>query len=172
MKIFLLSTLLFFSPSAFSQSTALYDAYGALNVDNQFKITKNALLKAPTIEKELLPSIYNNLKYPAEARENNFGGIVIVKFTCFSGKTSFEIVKYSDGVFKNAVDRFLKLRPEKYFYDKIGKYGDILFYLPIKFQMINGRFKETLSVNKMLTIEAIDAAPEAVVIDDSVLIKK
>jgi len=32
--------------------------------------------------------------------------------------------------------------------------------------MISGRFKKTLSRNKMLTIEAIDVAPEKVVFDE------
>ncbi len=166
MKAFLLSILLLVSSDSFSQSTILYNADGTLKADEQFRITKEVLLKAPVIEKELLASVYNNLKYPAAAKENNFGGMVIVKFTSMSGKTSFEIAKSSEDVFKDAITRFFKSKPEQYLVNKIGKHGDIVFYLPIKFQMINGRFKETLSTNKALTIEAIETAPDTVVISD------
>ncbi|MFD0752010.1 hypothetical protein ACFQZS_17785 [Mucilaginibacter calamicampi] len=154
----------------FGQSTSLYNADGTLKADKQFKITKEVLLKAPVIEKELLASVYNNLKYPVMARENNYTGWVIVKFTSVGERVSFEIVKYKDEVFRDAVNQFFKSRPEGYLRSKIGGHGDIVFYLPIKFQMINNRFKKTLSTNKMLTIEAIEPAPDPVVTDGPVYI--
>lgn len=154
----------------FSQSSILYNANGALKADKQFKITIEALLKAPVIEKELLASVYNNLKYPTVAKENNYTGWVIVKFTSVNGRVSFEIVKYKDEIFRDAVNQFFKSRPEWYLRSKLGRHGDIIFYLPIKFQMINNRFKKTLSTNKMLTIETIETAPDPDVINDAVFI--
>ena len=166
----LIILLLLLPVIAFSQSTILYNADGTLKADKQFKITKEALQKAPIIEKELLASVYNNLKYPVVAKENNYTGWVIVKFTSVSGRVSFEIAKYEDEIFRDAVNQFFKSRPEGYLRSKIGRHGDIIFYLPIKFQMINDRFKKTLSANKMLTIEAIETAPDPVVSDDAVFI--
>ncbi|WP_457129462.1 hypothetical protein [Mucilaginibacter sp. HD30] len=153
-----------------SQSTTLYNANGTLKADKQYKITIETLLKAPVIEKDLLASVYNNLKYPAVAKDNNYTGWVIVKFTSVSGRVSFEIAKYQDEIFRDAVNQFFKSRPEWYLRSKLGMHGDIVFYLPIKFQMINDRFKKTLSTNKMLTIEAIEPAPDPIVTDDRVFI--
>lgn len=169
MKYFVL-LLLLLSNIAFSQPTILYNANGTLKADKQFKITKEVLQKAPIIEKELLASVYNNLKYPVAAKENNYTGWVIVKFSSVSGRVSFEIAKYEDEIFRDAVNQFFKSRPEWYLRSKLGQHGDIIFYLPIKFQMINDRFKKTLSTNKMLTIEAIETAPDPVVSDDAVFI--
>jgi|GEM_PF-3838647 len=169
MKVYLI-ILLLVPTAALGQSTILYNANGTLKADKQYKITIETLLKAPVIEKELLASVYNSLKYPAVAKENNYTGWVIVKFTSVSGRVSFEIVKYKDEIFRDAVNQFFKSRPEWYLRSKIGQHGDIIFYLPIKFQMINDRFKKTLSTNKMLTIETIETAPDPVVTNDAVFI--
>lgn len=149
----------------FSQSTSLYNSDGTLKADNQFKIDKETFEKAPIIEKELLASVYNRLSYPTIAKENNFGGSVIIKLMVKDGKTNFEIVKSSDIIFKEAVERFFKRLPESYLYSKIGYHGNIVFYLPVKFQMLKSRFKETLKHNKALTIEAVDVAPESIVVN-------
>ncbi len=155
----------------FSQSTALYNADASLKADRQFRITKDALSKMPAIEKDLLPTVYNNLKYPAVAKDNSYTGMAIVKFTVVKGQVSFEIVKFVDEIFKDVVNRFFKAMPEWQLRSKAGKHGDMVFYLPIKFQIIKDRFKKTLSANKMLTIEALEAVPDPIVTDDAVYIK-
>jgi len=151
----------------FSQSTILYKANGTLKADKQFSITIEMLLKAPIIEKELLASVYNKVRYPAMARENNIAGSVIVKLTTTDGNTRFEVVKSSDIVFKEALEGFFKGMSGSFLYPKAER-G--IFYLPIKFQLLKNRFKQTLKSNKMLTIEAIEPAPEMHVIDDAVYI--
>jgi hypothetical protein len=147
---------------AFSQSSILYNADGTLKADKQFKITKEMLIKAPAIEKDLLASVYNNVRYPAMAKENNITGSVIVKLVTTDGNTGFEIVKSSDIVFKEALERFFKGMPGTYLYSKAGYHGPGVFYLPIKFQLLKNRFNQTLKSNKVLTIEAIEPAPDTI----------
>jgi hypothetical protein len=160
-----LITLLLLLPAiGFSQSSILYNADGTLKADKQYKIDKETLANVPIIEKELLASVYNNIRYPAMAKENNFGGSVIVKLVTKDSNTNFEVVKSSDIVFKEALERFFKNMPESYLYSKVGYHGPGVFYLPIKFQMLKSRFKKTLTANKMLTIEALDVAPESHVV--------
>ncbi len=166
----LLTLLLLLPIVALSQSTSLYNADGTLKADPQFKITKEALQKAPGIEKELLATVYNGVKYPAMAKENNFGGTVIVKLAAVNGRVNFEVVKYSEEVFKYAVNKFFSSMPQWQLRSKVGKQGDVVFYLPIKFQIIEKRFKATLSANKMLTIEAVEHAPDTIRTDDAVKI--
>lgn len=165
----LITVLLLLPFLAFGQSTSLYNANGTLKADKQFKITKETLLKVPSIEKDLLAAVYNNLKYPTIARENNYTGMVVIKFTCVDGNIKFEIVKYNDEIFRDAVDRFFKSGSE--WSNRIARYGNFIFYLPIKFQILKNRFKETLSTNKMLTIEAIEPAHDVRVTQDIILIK-
>jgi hypothetical protein len=144
---------------AFSQSSILYNADGTLKADKQFKITKEMLIKAPAIEKNLLAAVYNNVRYPSMAKENNITGSVIVKLVTTAGNTGFEIVKSSDIVFKESLERFFK---GIYLYSKAGYHGPGVFYLPIKFQLLKNRFSQTLKSNKVLTIEAIEPAPDTI----------
>jgi hypothetical protein len=80
MKSFIL-IFIFLANLAYGQESLLYNSDKQLIADTTYTIDENSYNNLHSIEVVLLPNIYNNIKYPEIARENNQEGIVIVKIS-------------------------------------------------------------------------------------------
>jgi hypothetical protein len=118
-----------------SQSTNLYNADGTLKADSHFRINKTALKKTAEIEEQLIPFIYRRMRYPAGARENWLSGNLIVKFSAKKELVKYEVMTYTNSVFRDAILSFLKLQSQSNLFKMLGG-GKVTFYLPIAFVLI------------------------------------
>lgn len=119
----------------FSQSTSLYNNNGTLKADSHFRINKTALKKAAEIEEQLIPFICRRIRYPAVALENGLSGNLIVKFSTKKELVKYEVITYTDSVFKDAILSFLKLQAQSDLYKILGG-SRVTFYLPVAFVLI------------------------------------
>jgi len=112
--------------------------------------------------------IYNGIKYPEIARENNQEGIVIVcvsisnsinTFTFNIVKSDYEILKETINNYFSNISDFTKeqIKPEK---------GMITIYIPIMFKINQNKYIETLKQNKSVTIETNDIAKQTIIIKE------
>ena len=69
MKTYLLITLIILSKATLAQDSYLYKSNGKLIIDSTFSIDKNASLSLPFFEYQLLPTAFNNLKFPLLAKK-------------------------------------------------------------------------------------------------------
>jgi TonB family protein len=154
--------LLLLSNIASAQTSILYNNSRSLKVDNSFKIDEFTFSNIANIEKELLPRIYNAVRYPAMAKENNISGTVIIQLLINDGDGSFEIAKSSNKIFNDPALKALKsIYPQVVFPPK----GKLLLYVPLKFEVIQNTYKNTLNRNHAVTIQTNDAAPVTTVIN-------
>lgn|GEM_PF-4548207 len=151
MRIILL-LLIGWALNAQSQSTNLYNADGKLKADSRFRINKTVLKKAGEIEQQLMPFIYRRIRYPAVARENWLSGNLIVKFSAKKGLVKYEVMAYTDSVFRDAILSFLKLQSQSNLFKMLGG-GKITFYLPMAFVLIKD-FEERPDPPNYLIIKA------------------
>jgi outer membrane biosynthesis protein TonB len=162
----IISILALFSNFAIAQNSSLYSSARKLIADRSYSIDKNTFNNINTIEKVLLPLIYNNIKYPAVAKENGEQGVVIVQLL-IDNKTklyTYKIVEADAEVFKQPVMDFFS-RLSQYIRDEICPAGEsIQVYIPVKFFINQNSFKKALKKNHAVTIETNDIAPEVAII--------
>ena len=159
-----LTALILFSNIAVAQHSVLYDKNGKLIIDRSYSIDKNSYGKINLIEKYLLPAIYNNIKYPAVAREDGNEGVVIVQLSIDNKimSYSYKIMRADAEVFKQPVLSFFS-KLSKNIKDEICPPGQsILVFIPVKFFITQNSFKKSFQKNHSVTIETNDIAPEAV----------
>jgi len=154
----LILLFLFCSTVAFGQQSNLYRPDGKLIADTTYQVDENAYSCATTIEKMLLPRMYNAISYPAVAKENGIEGIVIVQMFVFQREFKYTVVRsdndylkapvvaYFDHLDKQTIDQ---IRPTK---------GYISFFIPIVFRIQKDQFKENLKKLGSLVIETNEAA--------------
>ena len=155
-----------FSNIAIAQHSALYHKNRQLIIDPSYSIDENTYSNISVIEKVLLPTIYNNIKYPEIARENGDEGIVIVQLSIDNKAMSYDykIIKSAAKIFNQPVMDFFG-RMSKYKRDEICPAGQsIIVYVPIKFYMSPNSFKKSLKKNHSVTVEANDLTPEAAIV--------
>ncbi|GAA4105250.1 hypothetical protein GCM10022392_33750 [Mucilaginibacter panaciglaebae] len=144
---------------ACAQQSVLYNSHRQLIADTSFVIDKKSFSNLPLFEKEILPRIYNNVKYPARLRYNGVNGSVVAKLVISGDSLSFRIMKSSYDDFNLPVSTCLK-NLSRYIQSGLFPKKEMLsFYVPIKFEVILNRYQETLKKNKMITIEAYEEAP-------------
>jgi len=152
MKSFIL-IFIFLANLAYGQESLLYNSDRQLIADTIYTIDENSYNNLHSIEVVLLPNIYNNIKYPEIARENNQEGIVIVKISVNKDDVfEFEIVKSDYELFGKAVKDFFseisltkiqQISPER---------DEINIYIPIVFEISEDYFMEKLKQNNSVSI--------------------
>lgn len=152
--------LLLISCVTFAQKSVLYNEHRQLIVDTSFHIDEHTYKNLPLFEKEILPRIYNNVRYPARSRYNNINGIVIAKLEINGNSLNFEIVKSSDEDFNLPVLKSLKNLSLYMWRSQFPENEKLIFYMPIKFEVVRQRYQKTLNQNHMITIEVTEDAPE------------
>jgi hypothetical protein len=169
MKLSLIVLLLAISDICHSQSSVLYNGNRKLIVDSTFQIDDNSFKYLNNLEKVLLPRIYNQIKYPEIARENNEEGVVIVlinidselKTNSFSiEKTKFEsllppIKEYFQLLLENK-NLLSQFKPDQW---------KLSIYIPIEFKINKNKFKESIKKNKTVTIETNDIARQVFIVN-------
>ena len=164
----LIYIIFFFTNFAIGQESMLYRADRKLLIDTTFQIDIYSYENLINLEKVLLPMIYNGIKYPEIARENNQEGIVIVcvsisnsinTFTFNIVKSDYEILKETTNNYFSNISDFTKeqIKPE---------YGTITIYIPMMFKINHNKYIETLKHNKSVTIETNDIAKQTIIIKD------
>jgi len=150
--------LLFCSSVAFGQQSNLYRPDGKLIADTTYQVDENAYSSAKTIEKVLLPRMYNAIGYPEVAKENGIEGIIVVQLFVFQREFKYTVVRsdndylkapvvaYFDHLDKQTIDQ---IRPTK---------GYISFFIPVVFKIRKDQFKENLKKQGSLVIETNEIA--------------
>jgi hypothetical protein len=161
-KIILLFLLL--SNIAGAQTSGLYSRDRRLRADRSFRIDAFTFATMPAIEKELLPRIYNSIKYPAEARYNNIAGAVIAEIVFSNGinddkSYDFKIVKSTNKVFDNMVLRGLKELSGYMNNELLLPKGRFVFYVPISFKVNPNHYESQLKKNGVVSIEVNQEVP-------------
>jgi len=152
------------STCAFGQKSNLYRDDGKLIADTTFQINGDSYKNIMTLEKVLLPRMFNEIKYPEIARENGTEGMIITQLFIDNKDFYYKIVK-SDNDFlkKSVVDYFDHL--DKYVINQIRpSEGSLIVYIPIVFKIQKERFIENLKKNSSLTIETTDIAKQTDII--------
>ncbi len=149
-----------------AQSSNLYRKDGKLFVDTTFSIPQQSLKMADRLEKVLLPYIYNTLKYPEINREVNVEDDIIVELRLGSdaGNTDYRIAKSKTDYFTKYLLTYFKSLPDFLIEQISPQKGVLQIYIPLKFIINRNRLKETLKLNKALTIEANEVAPQSIII--------
>lgn len=106
-KLFFL--LLLTSTVALAQQSTLYNKHQQLLIDTSYTVDFVTYQNLPLIEKDLLPRIYNSIKYPARSKYNNVDGTVIVQVSIKGNNYSYKIVKSTDEDFNAPVLLCLKI---------------------------------------------------------------
>jgi hypothetical protein len=168
MKNNLAILLLLISNFSFSQNSVLYRPDRKLIADTIYQIDNNSYQNLGKVEKVILPRIYNQIKYPEIARENNFEGRVIILLSIDSNvnQRTFSIIKSDNELFKTAViDYFSDLVKNDFIIEQVKPdHGVLNIYLPIDFKMLKDRFEENLKKNKSVTIETNSIAKQVTII--------
>ncbi|MDO3644929.1 energy transducer TonB [Mucilaginibacter sp. L3T2-6] len=161
----LIVSLLLFANTALAQNSMLYNNHRKLMIDTSFTISTETYRNIRTIEKVLLPVIFNNIKYPEVARQNGERGTVIVQLTIDNKSMlyTYKIVKSDLEIFNPPVNQLFK-NLSKYVRDAICPAGQsINIYIPVRFFLNQDNFEKTLKLNHSVTIEANDTAPQNVI---------
>jgi hypothetical protein len=137
----------------YGQESNLYRIDGKLKVDTMYSINPQRINDLVTIEKYLLPTIYNRLEYPRFASGLSIQGIVIAKIIVTNDSTvSVKIVKSIDESLSKsvifAIDTAIILNELK----DIRK--PIEFYLPFKFIVLKDVFRADLESDNSIVIRA------------------
>lgn len=162
----LIYIIILFSNIAFGQESMLYKNDRKLIIDSSFQIDENSFKNVNNFEKVILPRIYNGIKYPEIARENNQEGTVIVCFSISKNikDYTFKIVKSDCKEFDQSVTDFFKSLTDFTKEQLIPEKGNLIVYVPIVFKINQKKYLETLLKNKAVTIEANDIAPQITII--------
>lgn len=162
--------LLLISGAASAQKSVLYNEHRQLIVDTSYYIDSVMYHNLPLIEKELLPLIYNRIKYPARSKYNNVNGTVIVRILINGYNYSYDIVKTTDEDFNPSVLLCLKnLSPFFSMSSPFPQNVNLSLYVPIKFEIRLKRYQQTLNKNHMVTIEFDELAPENSISDQDII---
>jgi len=162
MKKIALLLLMILNIAASAQTSKLYDKKRRLLIDKSYTIDELTYSNIQTIEKILLPKMYNSIKYTAISAENEFEGTVIVQLSVGAQGQDYEvkIVKPAEEELNKAVLKFfngLQEYPRRQISPAKGK---ITVYIPITFEISKDNYIKLLNKNKSLTIQLIPRAPE------------
>jgi hypothetical protein len=170
MKNILAILLLLISNFTFSQNSLLYRHDRRLIADTIYQIDNNSFGNLANVEKVILPRIFNQIKYPEIARENNVEGRVIILLTIDSNgiHRTFSIIKSDDELFKTTViDYFSDLLKNDFIIEQIKPdHGVMNIYLPIDFKILKDRFEENLKKNRSVTIETNSIARQVTIMKE------
>jgi hypothetical protein len=145
---FLLLFVLSFT--ARGQASNFYQADGVLKADSHFKINKFSLSRATAIEQLLIPLIEKSIHYPKFARDNDMSGNLIVKFSTRNGQVKYDVVEFSDKIFKDAVVDFLNAQEQSSLLKIFNSDDKVVFYLPIEFVFVNEDERNTDNPNALV----------------------
>jgi hypothetical protein len=168
-----LLTIILFLVSNFCrpQSSLLYNGDRKLIIDSSYQIDKNSYNCLLNLEKVLLPRIYNQIKYPEIARENNEEGkvIVLIKIDSELKEKDFSIVKSdAETLLPTVIEFFKHLLENNYLLEQIKpRQGILNIYIPVEFKINKNRFEETVTKNKAVTIETNDVARQMDIIREN-----
>jgi hypothetical protein len=166
----LIILLLLVTNTCFSQRSLLYNKERKLKCDSSYEIDNNSYNSLPNLEKVLLPRIYNQIKYPEVAVENNQEGkiIVLLKIDSELKEKAFSIVKSNPESLLPPVKEFFgQLIENNYLLEQIKpKQGMLSIYIPIEFKINKNRYEETIKMNKTVTIETNDVAKQTDIIKE------
>jgi hypothetical protein len=153
MKNILAILLMLISNFTFSQNSLLYRHDRRLFADTIYQIDNNSFENLANVEKVILPRIFNQIKYPEIARENNIEG---------------RVIKSDDELFKTTViDYFSDLLKNDFIIEQIKPdHGVLNIYMPIDFKMLKDRFEENLKKNGSVTIETNSIARQVTIIKE------
>ncbi len=153
--------LLISSNIALAQTSRLYNDNGKLLVDSSYRIDRFSFSNIQTIEKILLPKMYNEIRYSAVAMENEFEGTVIVQLSI-----SAKAQNYNVKIIKSDSEDLNKVVLS--FFNSLGDYakaqiapnkGTITVYLPVKFELFKDEYNKLLNKNHTVTIQGHPSAP-------------
>jgi hypothetical protein len=153
-----------FSTCAFGQRSDLYSVDRKLIADTTFQIDEDSYNNVLTMEKVLLPRMFNRIIYPEIARETAIEGKVIVQVFVDQKDFKYKIVKSDNDYLKvPVIDYFDHL--DKYVIDQIRPSKGIFnIYIPIEFKIQKDQFSENLRKYNSLTIETKDIAKQTDII--------
>lgn len=155
--------LLMFSTYTFGQMSNLYRADGRLKADTTFQINGDSFKNIITLEKVLLPRMYNKIKYPEIARENGNEGMIIIQLYIDNKGFDYKIVKSNNDLLKETVVEYFD-HIDKYIIDQIRPVvGSLNIYIPVIFEIQKNKFIENLKKNNSLTIETDDIAKQIII---------
>jgi hypothetical protein len=156
--------LILFSTCAFGQQSNLYCVDKKLIADTTFQIDEDSYNNVLTLEKVLLPRMFNRIIYPEIARENAIEGKVIVQIFVDQKDFKYKIIKSDNDYLKvPVIDYFDHL--DKYVIDQIRpSKGYFNIYIPVEFKIQKDQFSENLRKNNSLTIETKDIAAQTDII--------
>ena len=171
MKYLLTIILLLASNFCRPQSSFLYNGDRKLIIDSSYQIDKNSYNCLLNLEKVLLPRIYNQIKYPEIARENNQEGkvIVLIKIDSELKEKDFSIVNSdAETLLPPVIEFFKHLLENSYLLEQIKpKQGILSIYIPVEFKINKNRFEETVTKNNAVTIETNDIAKQMDIIREN-----
>ncbi|MGZ3757741.1 MAG: energy transducer TonB [Mucilaginibacter sp.] len=160
--------LLIGSNIAFAQTSRLYDKDRKLLVDKIFVIDTFSFSNIANVEKILLPKMYNGIKYSALARENEIEGTVIVRLSIGPNGQNYavKVVKSdSEELSKTVLDFFNNL--SVYTKNDISpQKGEIVIFLPVKYEILKDEYNSTLNKNHSVTIRSHPSAPVITIVND------
>lgn len=151
--ILLIFCLLYFN--SHGQESILYNPSGKLKVDTTLKVEKEVLLLLPKIENSLLPTLYNRVEYPDISIENGTQGLVIIKVTVKPRMSVVDskLVKGVDPWIDKSVLKAIKSMEIRILHELDGS-KELLFYVPLKFELEKSEFEENMKRNSAVTKKA------------------
>ncbi len=154
-KLVLLLFLMFPFVALFAQKSNIYNEKGQLYMDTTLCIPTKYLDDFVNFEKELLPFIFEGIRYPQISADNDIQGEVIIRiYKTGQNKVEVGIEKSSDKLFSKEVLRVLD-----FYKNRIGNYymkeGKLEFYIPFKFEIVNSSYKKDLKEKKAVIIKGL-----------------
>jgi hypothetical protein len=140
------------STNVFGQESMIYRRDGKLKLDTIYSIDSKRLKDFETIEKDLLPIIFNKLLYPNTSK-SSVSGIVIAKLKLDQNNNlSIHIVKSADESLSSSVKIALDTSLIKHKLLSFKKPFE--FYIPFQFEVLKDTFLEDLKLHNSIVIRS------------------